>query len=114
MLDIPFKRQKDGNCFQISTANFLLYIGYNSKLLDDRLERYEEECAYKWDYFEVMMELCDNRLTPFGIVDSDFYDYLIKTDKMDSGSMKGRLDEGFSKSNILGELHTFDFGLYFC
>ena len=114
MLDAPFKRQKDGNCFHTSTANFLLYLGYDSKVLNVRLERYkEEECAYLWNYFDVMRVLCDDRLTPFGIVDYDFYDYLIKNGKMDAGSMRGRLDEDFLKSNILGETHAVDFGLYF-
>jgi hypothetical protein len=114
MLDIPFKRQKDGNCFHTSTANFLLYLGHDSKELDDRLERYqEEECAYLWDYFEIMRTLSDNSLTPFGIVDSDFYEYLMETGNLDNGLMKGELDENFSKSNILGETHSVDFGLYF-
>ena len=60
-----------------------------------------------------MRSLCDNRLTPFGIVDSDFYEYLIETGNMYAGLMRGRLDENFSKSNILGELHAVDSGLYF-
>jgi len=114
MLDIPFKRQKNGNCFHTSTANFLMYLGYDSKDLDDRLERYQEEdCAYLWDYFEIMRTLCDNRLTPFGIVDSDFYEYLRKTGNIDSELMRGRLDEKFSKSNILGKTHTVGAGVYF-
>jgi hypothetical protein len=114
MLDIPFKKQKDGNCFHASTANFLLYLGYNSEELDDRLRRYqEEECAYLWDYFDIMKDLCDNRLTPFGIVDSEFYDYLIKTENMDAGLMRGELDDDFVRSNILGETHDVESGLYF-
>ena len=114
MLDIAFKRQKNGNCFHTSTANFLLYLGYDSKDLDDRLERYQEEdCAYLWDYFEIMKTLCDNRLTPFGIVDSDFYEYLRETGNIDSELMRGRLDENFSKSNILGKTHTVGAGVYF-
>jgi hypothetical protein len=114
MLDIAFKRQKNGNCFHTSTANFLLYLGYDSKDLDDRLERYQEEdCAYLWDYFEIMKTLCDNRLTPFGIVDSDFYEYLKETGNIDSELMRGSLDENFSKSNILGKTHTVGAGVYF-
>ena len=114
MLDIPFKRQKDGNCFRTSTANFLLYLGYNSEELDGRLERYKEEkCAYLWDYFDIMKDLCDNKLTPFGIVDSEFYEYLIKTGNIDARLMKGELNDDFSKSNILGETHEVDYGLYF-
>jgi len=114
MLDIPFKRQKDGNCFHTSTANFLLYLGYNSEELDGRLERYKEEkCAYLWDYFDIMKDLCDNKLTPFGIVDSEFYEYLIKTGNIDARLMKGELNDDFSKSNILGETHEVDYGLYF-
>lgn len=114
MLDVPFKRQKDGNCFHTSTANFLLYLGYNSEELDDRLERYQdEECAYLWDYFDIMKDLCDNKLTPFGIVDSEVYEYLVKTGNMDAGLMRGELDDDFSRSNILGEAHKVDSGLYF-
>ena len=114
MLDTPFKRQKDGNCFHTSTANFLLYLGYNSEELDGRLERYKEEkCAYLWDYFDIMKDLCDNKLTPFGIVDSEFYEYLIKTGNIDARLMKGELNDDFSKSNILGETHEVDYGLYF-
>ena len=60
-----------------------------------------------------MKELCDNRLTPFGIVDSKFYDYLIKTENMDAGLMRGELDDDFVRSNILGETHDVESGLYF-